>query len=89
MKKEKYIQPKGKWGKEVKEVDTDKVNQLWLEGYTCTEIPLLINASRMHIYNYRKMRGGTNPKSLADRITHLTNREKLKHEGKVPFQLDF
>lgn len=87
--KDKYVQPKGKWGKEKKEIDTQKVNELWLEGYTYPEIADLLQVSRMHMWRYRKGRGGTDTRSLSDRITHLTNREKLKHENKVPFKSDF
>jgi hypothetical protein len=86
--KEKYVQPKGQWGKAKKVVDAEKVNQLWLDGYTYTEIPTLLNVTRMHIWRYRKLRGGTNPRSLADKITHLTNREKLRYEGKIPLKSD-
>jgi hypothetical protein len=84
--KTKYVQPKGIWGKERKVVDTDKVNSLWLEGYSHSEIPMLLGITRMHIWRYRKVRGGTNNRTLADRITHLTNREKLKYEGKIPLK---
>jgi hypothetical protein len=83
---DKYIQPKGQWGKERKEVDTEKVNALWLEGYTYPEIAQLLQVGRMHMWRYRKTRGGTNPRTLADKITHLTNREKLRYEGKIPFK---
>lgn len=85
---EKQIQPKGKWGKDRKEVDIDKVNALWLEGYTYMEIPLLLNITRMHLWKKRKERGEVNVRPLSERIIHLTNREKLRNENKIPFKCD-
>lgn len=86
MAKTNTIQPKGKFGRDKKPISFDKIKELWLEGYTYPEITALLRVSRQHIWRNRKIKGGVGNATLLEKITHLTNREKLKYDNKIPLK---
>jgi len=86
MAKTKAIQPKGKFGRDKKPISFDKIKELWIEGWNYPEIAILLNVSRQHLWRNRTIKGGVGNATLQERITHLTNREKLKYENKLPLK---
>lgn len=86
MAKTNAIQPKGKFGRDKKPISFDKIKELWLEGWTYPEIAFLLKVSRQHLWRYRNVKGGIGNATLMERITHLTNREKLKYDNKLPLK---